>query len=60
MILTTITIIILQINVFSQISLINTYDEAIYITNIEDEGYKYYGINFGVTNPNSYRESKYE
>jgi len=46
LILIIIAIIILPNNVISQISLINTYDEAVYVTNIEDEGYKYYGINF--------------
>lgn len=46
LILIIIAIIILPNNVISQISLINTYDEAVYVTNIEDEGYKYYGIDF--------------
>jgi len=35
-----------QSNSHSQITLINTYNNAIYVTNIEDEGYKYFGIDF--------------
>ncbi len=41
-----ISLIIIQSKVISQITLINSYDIAIYVTNIDDVGYKYYGIDF--------------
>ncbi len=44
--LSIISLLVFQAKVISQISLINTYDIATYVTNIDDVGYKYYGINY--------------
>jgi len=41
-----IPLLIFQNNMISQISLVGSYDKAVYVANIEDVGYKYYGINF--------------
>jgi len=41
-----IPLIIIQSKVISQITLINSYNIAVYVANIDDVGYKYYGINF--------------
>ena len=46
LILTIVSLLIFQTKVISQISLINTYDDAVYVVDIEDVGYKYYGIDF--------------
>ena len=41
-----IPLLIFQNSMISQISLVGSYDKAVYVANIEDVGYKYYGINF--------------
>ena len=41
-----IVVLIIQTNVIGQISLINTYNSAVYVANIEGEGHKYFGIDF--------------
>jgi hypothetical protein len=46
LLLTVISLLLIQAKVISQISLINTYDIAVYIADIEDVGYKYYGIDY--------------
>ncbi|MBC8320475.1 MAG: T9SS type A sorting domain-containing protein [Bacteroidetes bacterium] len=46
LILTIIAFLLIQTQVICQISLINTYNEAVYVTNIEDVGYKYFGVDF--------------
>lgn len=46
LILSIIILIIFQTKVIAQISLLNTYSDAVYVVDIEDVGYKYYGIDF--------------
>ena len=41
-----ISLFIIQTKVISQITLVNTYDIALYVANIDDAGYKYYGIDY--------------
>ncbi|MFK5855281.1 MAG: T9SS type A sorting domain-containing protein [Bacteroidota bacterium] len=46
LLLTLITLLAIQAKLISQISLINTYNNAVYMVDIEDIGYKYYGIDY--------------